>query len=111
MAHQGLGQLVVGTLGEIVLKNSGGDGFRLAAMASVGLAHHALEFGEFPHHLGDQICLAQVGGALDMLARCSLYPKLVSNAGGDGFDALHLGGHGTQPFLKGDGFQLGDEVF
>ena len=33
-------------------------------MLGVVHAHHTLQFGEFTHHVGDQVCLGQQGGTL-----------------------------------------------
>ncbi len=55
--------MIRGALRFIMLFTRRRDGSLFALKCRVNAPHQALHFGKFPHHLGEQIGLAQLGGA------------------------------------------------
>ena len=64
-----------------------GDVFGEAVMARVVAAHHALQLGEFAHHVGQQVGLGQLGGLIGRLGQ-HVAAQLLADGLGDGAHAL-----------------------
>ena len=103
-AGLGGGQCVACALGEVVLTDRNGHGFRFATGAGIFFAHDPLQFGELEHHLGDEIRLAQEGGPVHQVPIVRGQLQLVGQAIGHGDDPIDLGPHTAQLVLERDGF-------
>ena len=93
------GNLVAGEAGQILLMDGFGHGFRLTVVARVVSAHDPLQFGEFEHHLGDQVALCQLCRARGCLG---IPVDLAGNEAGDDFGTSGLVGKRTELVLEDD---------
>ncbi len=89
------GQLVAGKARLVVVFDREGNVFGQAIVARVIAAHDALQLGELPHHVGQQIGLGQLGRGVGALGQ-HIATQLLADGPGNRSHPLHPLALGTQ---------------
>ena len=95
------GQAVAGEAWQVMIVDGLCHLGAFAGMQRVILAHDALQRGHFDDHVGDQVGLAQLGGAQGGFLFGVIQAEVLAEGGHHGFDAFGFIQHGAEFLLEG----------
>ena len=98
----GVRQFVAGRAGLVVLQNRKGHRARLSLSQQVFATHHPLQLRKLPHHLADQIVLAEVGGTAGVGRHRVGQRQAPQQHIGAPFQPFHPVAQAAQTFGEGD---------